>query len=177
MDARAHRDRALSLEAHRAKRLEKYSAYFDALARRDPTLMVALAATQLNLAPADRTPLITSIDMTPRSAEVFTELEPEFVPPQVQPAPDSLLHKLATSDAARPWVIVIGGVSVLCGLLSSLSSSSRGKPEETPVGPAPEVGTTAEQSIEADDVHEPSTDEEFAVARSSADEPSLTLVE
>lgn len=121
------RDRALALEAHRSKRLAKYAAFGDALTRRDETLMKALAAGQLNLAPADREALISSSEVVTRSAGVFADLEPSFVenpPPQ---RPDSLLHALATNRVARLWVILIGAVAVLYGLLPGAPVRERQK--------------------------------------------------
>lgn len=119
------RDRALALEAHRAQRLGNYASYLDALSRRDETLMKALAAGQLNLAPAGQRALVTSNELVTRSAGVFGDLEPEFEAPVVPPAPDSLLHRLTTNPTARAWVIVIGSVAVLYGLLPMGESRRR----------------------------------------------------
>ena len=115
--AHAARTRALAVEAHRSKRLENYASYNDALNRRDETLMKALAAGQLNLAPADKAALVASLEVITRSAGIFADLEPKFVEPQIPPPPDSLLHALATRPATRTWIVVIGAVSLLYGLL------------------------------------------------------------
>lgn len=121
-DAKA---RALALEAHRSKRLANYAAYTDALARRDETLMKALAASQLNLAPADKAALVTSAEYITRSAGVFADLEPAFVPPVPSTPPDSLLYALATRPTPRMWVIIIGAVAILYGLLPTADSTPR----------------------------------------------------
>lgn len=117
--AHAARTRALAVEAHRSKRLENFAAYNDALNRRDETLMKALAAGQLNLAPADKAALVASLEVITRSAGIFGDLEPKFVEPEIPPPPDSLLHALATRPATRTWVVLVGAVSLLYGLLPS----------------------------------------------------------
>ncbi|MFM9958583.1 MAG: hypothetical protein ACKVZJ_10940 [Phycisphaerales bacterium] len=121
-DAKA---RALALESHRSNRLSNYAAYVDALGRRDDTLMKALAASQLNLAPADKAALVTSAEYITRSAGVFADLEPAFTPPIPSTPPDSLLYALSTRSTARMWVIVIGAVAILYGLLPTGESKPR----------------------------------------------------
>ncbi len=123
--AHAAKDRALALERHRSNRIANYASYTDALQRREPTLMMALAAGQLNLAPADRAALVTSAEYITRSAGVFADLEPKFEPPVPSSRPDSLLYTLATHRTARMWVMVIGAVSILYGLLPSGEYGSR----------------------------------------------------
>lgn len=137
--AHAARDRALALEAHRSNRIKNYSMYGDALMRRDETLMKALAAGQLNLAPADKAALVTSAEYITRSAGVFADLEPKFEPPARTSRPDSLLYSLATRPTPRMWVMVIGAVAILYGLLPSAEAPQertrrRAEDEETPVG-------------------------------------------
>ncbi len=129
------RDRAIALESHRARRLENYARYLTALSTRDETLMKALAAGQLNLAPADKMALINSTEVVNRGAGVFADLEPPFEPPAPIPAPDSLLHKLATNATARMWVIVVGAVAVLYGLLPASDQRARRPRDTRPAAP------------------------------------------
>lgn len=123
--AHAAKARALALESHRSKRIANYASYTDAINGRQETLMLALAAGQLNLAPADKAALVTSSEYITRSAGVFADLEPKFEPPAPTTRPDSLLYSLATRKTARMWVMVIGAVSILYGLLPSADSGSR----------------------------------------------------
>jgi hypothetical protein len=123
--AHAAKDRAFALERHRSNRIANYASYSGALQRREPTLMMALAAGQLNLAPADKAALVTSSEYITRSAGVFADLEPKFEPPVPSARPDSLLYTLATHRTARMWVMVIGAVSILYGLLPSAEYGSR----------------------------------------------------
>jgi len=116
-EARWHRDRATAVENYRAKRLENYSDFLDAVARQDQSLLLSLAATQLNLAPADRVPMLDTTEVGTRSASVFPALEPTFIPAQAPRRPDSTLQRWATDNRKRLWLIVSGGMCVLIGLL------------------------------------------------------------
>ncbi|MBL9032922.1 MAG: hypothetical protein JNM80_14595 [Phycisphaerae bacterium] len=113
---RHERDRALALERHRLARLERYEGYAEAVRREDPSLVIALAAAQLNQIPDNRTLVIEPLDQA-RGATVFAGLEP---PPLVlpdRPRVDSILQRWTTSDSARPWLIAAGAVCLLVGLL------------------------------------------------------------
>jgi hypothetical protein len=116
-DVRHQRDRALVLEEHRLERLQRYQDYLDALERREPALIMALAASQLNQIPRGRTLIIESPETTLASASVFAQLEP---PPPVLPErhhPRSILFRWTTSERTRPWLLAAGGVCMLMGLL------------------------------------------------------------
>jgi hypothetical protein len=133
-EVRHQRDRALALEHHRLERLQRYQDYLEALERREPALVMALATSQLNQIPRGRT-LIFEADAphwaaaapahtTALSASVFAALEP---PPPTLPLPrqpDSALYRWTTSERARPWLLAAGGVCLLMGLMP------RGRPSE-----------------------------------------------
>lgn len=126
-DVRHQRDRALALEQHRLERLRRYGDYLAALERREPALVMALAASQLNKIPQGRTLILESFDPSSPSASVFPALEP---PPPALPErrhPDSVLYSWTTSERARPWLLAAGGVCMLMGLMS------RGDPERHPL--------------------------------------------
>jgi hypothetical protein len=115
-DVRHQRDRALVLEEHRLERLRRYQGYLDALDRREPALIIALAASQLNQIPRGRTLILEGPEST-AAASVFAELEP---PPPVLPErhyPRSILFRWTTSERGRPWLLAAGGVCLLMGLL------------------------------------------------------------
>lgn len=121
-EVRFQRDRALALERHRLARLQQHEQYLAALEREEPALVVALAATQLNQVPQGRQLVLEGPDTfnDPAgaiSASVFAGLEPApLVLPERQP-PGSLLHRLTTDDATRPWVMGAGMMCLLLGLL------------------------------------------------------------
>lgn len=115
--AKHERDRARAAERWHAKRLENYSAYLDALQRRDPTLVLSLASTQLNLAPVDKQAMLDASDLSLPPADVFAGLDPSFTGAAALPRPRSLLQRWTTDDRTRPWLIAGGALSVLVGLM------------------------------------------------------------
>lgn len=120
--ARANRDRALALETHRSATLANHLAYLDGLSRGDETVLLSLAATQLNLAPADREVIIAPVG---GSVSPLDRLGASYEAPLVSMPPDSMLHRLATDRQARLWLIAAGAMCVLYGLLPPASVSRR----------------------------------------------------
>lgn len=133
-EARWHRDRCLALERYRSDRLKNYTDYLDALGERSPTLVLSLAATNLNLAPADKVPLEQSYEARPSDAGVFRDLDPTLHLPPAPQAPQSYLQKWATDEEKRMWVISLGALSVLFGLLPA------SEPGRTNTGRAVDMG-------------------------------------
>ncbi|MFG0274093.1 MAG: hypothetical protein ACF8QF_03455 [Phycisphaerales bacterium] len=133
--SRAHlqRDRARAIEARAADRLAHYSEYLDALRQGDRTVTLALAATQLNLAPTDRRVIELSPDgWDPAAfdASVFDELEPDPTPLPELSLPDTALRRLTTDDRARLWLIAGGALCVLVGLLPASSPAPDDREDE-----------------------------------------------
>lgn len=120
---RHQRDRALAMEQHRIERLKRYEDYLGALERREPALIMALAASQLNQIPRGRTLILDTPDPALPSASVFAELEP--APPRlpVYQAPNSILYRWTTSEQARPWLLVAGSICMLMGLMPRRSGA------------------------------------------------------
>lgn len=129
-EARLHRDRAIVAADYAATRVARYSDFLESLDAHDETVMTNLAATQLNLVPASKTPLFMLRSDRPDDANVFREIEPP--PPDLPPPPDSgaaegdaeigtarrsLLAVLVTGDATRPWAVIGGMMCILIGLL------------------------------------------------------------
>lgn len=119
---RLQRDRALTVERHRADRIARYTEYLDALNREEPSLVMALAQSQLNQIPQGRSLIIEQPQpliggSAPASASVFGDLEPP--PPKLPEAipVNSILERLAGSDAYRPLLIAGGALCLLLGLL------------------------------------------------------------
>jgi len=122
-EVRLQRDRALVLEAHRVARISRYDDYLAALNREEPSLIMALAESQLNQIPQGRQPIIeqpqplVGAPSGSASASVFAGLEPAppTLPERVKTG--SLLERWTTNDDTRPWLIAGGALCLLIGLL------------------------------------------------------------
>lgn len=114
-DSREQRDRARALADHAARRLASHAEYLAALEKGDETLIRALAASELNLIP--RSHRVLSASLAPDTRPILEQLEPEFIAPKPAKRPESTLHTLATDPDRRLWVMAIGMVCVLYGLL------------------------------------------------------------
>jgi hypothetical protein len=116
-EARWQRDRALAIEAQRKERLFKHERYLAALESREPALVRALAASQLNLVPAGRAAALRPIDPMMEDASVFPSLEPApIVLPELELV-DSRLARWARGEHSRLWLIAAGSMLVMMGLL------------------------------------------------------------
>lgn len=111
------RDRALTVEKHRQDRLQRYEEYLAALENKDKSLVLSLAASQLNQIPADRAALPGSTIDALRNASVFPALEPAALSlPEWKPV-DSTLVRWTTDGRKRLLLILGGSLCVLVGLL------------------------------------------------------------
>lgn len=128
-DAKFKRDRVLAIEQHRLDRLQNYIDYLDAVDRGDESVVLSLVATQLNMMPEEAIPIAAPVDPARTSASVFPELEPPPLTLRDSPPKHdrSLLTRLATGKKSRLWMIVVGAVCVLIGLLPA----ARQAPEPT----------------------------------------------
>jgi len=112
--------RAAAVLDHREQRLERYREYLAAVDDQEPSVVLSLAASQLNKVPLDRSPLPGTQAWDPKggSAMVYPALEP---PPAVLPAEpakvDSILARWARGGESRLWLIAAGGLCLLLGLL------------------------------------------------------------
>lgn len=127
-DARWQRDRAVSIEQHRIERLERYGRYLAAAKSGDECVLLSLGATQLNVTPADRVPLLPTPDVSRTSASVFPSLEPGPLRlPNVPRDRDlSMLERLTVNNTTRLWLIAAGVMCVLFGLLPETSRAAAG---------------------------------------------------
>jgi len=122
--AEHHRDAAIAHRDSQTDRLESYGLYLDAIHSGDNRLLTSLAATQLNLAPADKTPVILAGDDWTPETNIFAEIEP--APRQVEPLrlPTTRLRRWTTDSTTRLWLIAAGGICVLVGLMPPATGSS-----------------------------------------------------
>jgi hypothetical protein len=121
--ARFQRDRALLIEGHRLDRLQRYEEYLAALDNKEPSLVLSLAASQLNQIPEGRAPIAGAKGALGANSDVsvFPSLEP---PPLTLPGRNksqSTLERLSTNDHSRLWLIAAGAASVLIGLFPASS--------------------------------------------------------
>lgn len=116
-EVRWQRDRAIVAYKHREARNARYLGYLEALQREEPSLVLALAATQLNQIPEGRTLILEPPDPATASASVFTDLEPPdpVMPERVRAG--SMLERLTSEERTRPWLIAAGALCLLLGLL------------------------------------------------------------
>ena len=128
-EARWLRDRARIFEEHRLQRIARHDEFLAALREEDPTLSLALAASQLNQITADRSPLDgDQLEQAAGGASVFPALEPDPIALPPKPVMDSTLHRLVTGEKTRSWVIAIAGVLILIGLLPASVNPVRSAP-------------------------------------------------
>jgi hypothetical protein len=118
-DVRIERDRLMAVERNRGERIGRYRDYLDALEREEPSLVMALAASQLNLIPQGRTIALQTPDLlsAPQRASIFPALEPSPLVLPRRRSTGSLLEQLTGSDMTRPWLIAGGALCLLLGLL------------------------------------------------------------
>lgn len=116
-EAEWQRDRALAIEAQREERLFKHERYLAALESREPTVVRALAASQLNLVPAGHGAIVEVDDPATSNASVFPGLEPSpILLPELRLV-DSRLGRWARDTRSRLWLIAAGSMLVLMGVL------------------------------------------------------------
>jgi len=115
-EARWQRDRTIALERAHLERLDRHRTYLEALLADDPGLARSLAVSQLNLVPEDRA-AIDSVNVIEPSTDVFAALEPAPPVLPVHGSSDSTLARLALGSTSRLWLIAIGALLTLIGLL------------------------------------------------------------
>ncbi len=130
----------LKLDAQHAQlRLKAHADFLSALDQDDPGLYRRLIATQLNLIPAEDTPVL----MVATDSAAVTDWIDQTVP--VRPSlervgPESRLSRL-TTGSSRLWLLA-GAMMCLClGLVLSPGGGRRGRGEGSP--PAGETSRTA----------------------------------
>jgi hypothetical protein len=113
------RERALAIEAHRMERLARYEEYLAALDNRDPSLVLSLAASQLNEIPEGRAPIPgqDGVMGATSDASVFPSLEPPALKLPERTERPSILERWTSDDSKRLWLIIGGAACVLVGLL------------------------------------------------------------
>ncbi len=116
--AQTERDKARTIEGWQAERLEKYSAFRDAIQDPDDRMARWLVVTQLNRVPVTSVPIATFDDpaRTEAGAVAIANLEPPLTFDAPPAHRISALEGLVTGRT-RPWLVAGGAVCVLMGLL------------------------------------------------------------
>jgi hypothetical protein len=118
-EVQLQRDRALAIERHQMKRIGNYTEYKSALDREEPSLVLALAASQLNQIPANRSLVLEtpdSMSSVRATAAIFAALEPGELSLPERERPPSILQRW-TTGGSRTWLIGGGAICLLLGLL------------------------------------------------------------
>lgn len=112
---RFERDKLLAMDAQGRERIRRQARYLAALERGEEGLVRSLALDQMRLVPEGRTAVLEP--PPPGPVDIFAPLEPAPVTlKEVRPA-DSLLARLARNGRIRPWLLGLGGLMVLVGVL------------------------------------------------------------
>lgn len=114
------RDYSLHIENSQHARISRYMSFLNQLDAPSQATIDLLAMSQLGLIPKNRTTLDTFA--TKNDPRIFEILEPtpvQFISTQ---KPASRLEKLTTSQDTQLWVILIGAVAVMYGLLPATKS-------------------------------------------------------
>jgi len=119
-----------TIALHRAERLNNYVSYIEALDRKDPAVVEALAARHKNMAREGLEIILPAKPEGPMAASTLPELEPAPLRLPLMPAVDmaqlSTIERWAMDQKARPVVLIIGAACILFGLLPWGRMFSRG---------------------------------------------------
>lgn len=142
-EARYVRDRALVSEQFRIDRLDRYKAFIGALDERQPALIAHLKAIHLNQYPEGMRPLgELAEDPGLASASIFEKLEPPLPTMPDEPPHHierSMLAKLATGQPSRLWMLAVGAVCILVGVLPPATRRCGARREPARHGKRPTV--------------------------------------
>jgi len=123
--------------------LSKHTGYLEAVDAQDQTVVLDLAATQMNLVPKGKTVLLAPHVGADAPASVLSALDVPYVRPVPPTAPDTILHTLTMHPRARLLILVASAVAILYGLLPQSvpdAMPARSRSRRSPVrDPAPAV--------------------------------------
>jgi hypothetical protein len=114
-DLRRQRNALADERAIGDERVHAYETFLRLLEEDDPALIRRLAAAQLNLVPADETPVLMAASRT-ATVTKWIDQEVRARQPALAPPPETLLGRLV-GGRGRLWVLAVGIVVVFVGLL------------------------------------------------------------
>lgn len=112
---RLERDRTLYLEQVENQRIDRYKAFLNDLASPDEQTIELLAMTQLGMIPADRAAIVMPGQRD--DTLLLDAIEPRVEPFSETMRPRTRLENLFSHPRSRIWVLGLGLVAVLYGLL------------------------------------------------------------
>mgnify|MGYP001793643222 CR=1 FL=1 len=120
---RFERDKLLAMDAQGRERIRRQARYLAALERGDEALVRSLALDQMRLVPTGRSAVLDP--PPPGPVDIYAQLEP---PPKTLTAPvpaDSALARMARRERVRPWLLGLGALMVLIGVVAGGGVGSR----------------------------------------------------
>ena len=114
------RDLALHIEDARIARNARYTQFLAAIEHPDESTVQLLAMSQLGLIRDNREALL--IEGQPADPQLFEFLEPIQSPFVSHARPLTRLEQLTTGERSRLWVMLIGAVAVMYGILPAAKS-------------------------------------------------------
>ncbi len=120
INTRTQRDIALHHEQSQHTRIDRYQAFLSELNAPSDSTVELLALSQLGIITESHDALI--IPGRPADPKIFEYLEPTIEPFVSSPRRVSRLEELTTEHQSRLWVLIIGAVAVLYGLLPAAKS-------------------------------------------------------
>jgi hypothetical protein len=124
---RFERDKLLAMDSQGRERIRRQAPYLAALDRGDEALIRSLALDQMRLVPAGRTAVLEP--PPPGPVDIYAPLEPAPVTIRAVRPTDSVLARTARNGRLRPWLIGLGALMVLVGIVSGVGgqgASGRG---------------------------------------------------
>lgn len=112
---RFERDKLLAMDAQGRERIRRQARYLAALDRGDEALVRSLALDQMRLVPTGHTAVLEP--PPPGPVDVYAQLEPAPVTIRAVRPANSVLARLSRSDRLRPWLLGLGALMVLVGVL------------------------------------------------------------
>lgn len=119
-ETRIQRDLALHIEQSQHTRIDRYQEFLKQLESPSASTVDLLAMSQLGIIPDDREALI--VQGKPADPQLFEFLEPTQPAFEPRVMRVSHLEEFTTGSRSRLWVVLIGAVAVMYGLLPAAKS-------------------------------------------------------
>ncbi len=119
-ETRLQRDLALHTEQAQQTRINRYRVFLEQLENPSASTVDLLAMSQLGMIADDREALI--IPGQPADPQLFEFLEPTLPAFEPRIVTASYLEEFSTGTRSRLWIVLIGAVAVMYGLLPPAKS-------------------------------------------------------
>jgi len=127
--ARFERDKLRAIDAQGRERVRRLARYLAELERGRPELLRSLAYDQMGLAPPGRSPMpqVRRAGHTPGVIGVFDALEPKPIRLTAPRPTPSLLASWTRDARLRPWLLGLGALMALVGVLPQATGRGRAR--------------------------------------------------